>query len=469
MATGNSMAPQPIIALNNLTAEKDDSSSFFISFSFNTPLSSNSARLVPFSKGCKGVYQSFPSYKAILAIEVSVNNPFFTINISSLKKEARREAYSGLFPEANLVGSYSRAIKKQSFAMEGKVIEVGTDNTYSGGLSVSLPVFAPALYKSISLTKTDVDLAVEKARSSRLDMVNQVTKAFYQLLLAQDSYEVLLKSYKQSEDNYNVVKAKYEQGSVSEYDKISAEVQMRSLKPTVVSARNGVNLATLQLKVLMGMEAEVNVAVDGNLKDYEMSMFTRQAMPRPNNLINNSTLKQLELNALQLKQNLKLQYTNFMPTLSANFQYMYTSMNDNFKFKEYDWRPYSTLGLNLTIPLFKGSNFTKLKQTRIQMKQLEENRINTERQLTMQATSYLDNMAASSEQVVSNKEAVFQAEKGRTIAEKRYEVGKGTILELNSSEVALTEAKLTYNQSIYDYLVAKADLDLVMGEEVVME
>ena len=369
-----------------------------------------------------------------------------------LKKEARREAYAGLFPEASLVGSYSRAIKKQSFAMMGEVIEVGTDNTYSGGLSVSLPVFAPALYKSISLTSTDVNLAVEKSRASRLDMVNQVTKAFFQLLLAQDSYEVLLKSYKQSEDNYNVVKAKYEQGTVSEYDKISADVQMRSL-----------------LKVLMGMESDVKVAVEGNLKDYEMSMFTRQAMPRPDNLINNSTLKQLELNALQLKQTLKLQYTNFMPTLSASFQYMYTSMNDNFKFKEYDWRPYSTIGLNLSIPLFKGSNFTQLKQTRIQMKQLEENRINTERQLTMQATSYLDNMAASTEQVVSNKEAIFQAEKGRTIAEKRYEVGKGTILELNSSEVALTEAQLTYNQSIYDYLVAKADLDLVLGIDEVTE
>ena len=269
--------------------------------------------------------------------------------------------------------------------------------------------------------------------------------------------------------DYNVVKAKYEQGTVSEYDKISADVQMRSLKPTVVSARNGVNLANLQLKVLMGMESDVKVAVEGNLKDYEMSMFTRQAMPRPDNLTNNSTLKQLELNALQLKQTLKLQYTNFMPTLSASFQYMYTSMNDNFKFKEYDWRPYSTIGLNLSIPLFKGSNFTQLKQTRIQMKQLEENRINTERQLTMQATGYLDNMAASTEQVVSNKEAVFQAEKGRTIAEKRYEVGKGTILELNSSEVALTEAQLTYNQSIYDYLVAKADLDLVLGIDEVTE
>lgn len=386
-----------------------------------------------------------------------------------LKKEARREAYSGLFPEASLVGSYSRAIKKQSFAMRGEVMEVGTDNTYSGGLSISLPIFAPALYKSINLTTTDVKLAVEKARSSRLDMINQVTKAFYQLLLAQDSYNVLLKSYKQSEDNYQVVKAKYDQGAVSEYDKISAEVQMRSLKPTVVSARNGVNLANLQLKVLMGMESDANIAIEGNLKDYEMSMFTRQAMPRPNNLVNNSTLKQLELNALQLKQTLKLQYTNFMPTLSTTFQYMYTSMNDNFKFREYDWRPYSTIGLSLSIPLFKGSNFTQLKQTRIQMKQLAENRINTERQLTMQATSYLDNMAASTEQVVSNKEAVHQAEKGRLIAEKRYEVGKGTILELNSSEVALTETQLTYNQSIYDYLVAKADLDLVLGVDEVTE
>ena len=86
----------------------------------------------------------------------------------------------------------------------------------------------------------------------------------------------------------------------------------------------------------------------------------------------------------------------------------------------------------------------------------------------MQAQSYLDNMAASTEQVVSNKEAILQAEKGRTIAEKRYEVGRGTILELNNSEVALTQAQLTYNQSIYDNLVAKANLDLVMGVEDVI-
>ena len=277
---------------------------------------------------------------------------------------------------------------------------------------------------------------------------------------------MLQKSYKQSEDNFNIVEAKYQQGSVSEYDKISAEVQMRSLKPSVVSAGNGVNLAMLQLKVLLGMESDMPVAVVGNLKDYEMAMFTRQAQPQPENIVGgNTTLRQLDMNYDMLKRNLKLKYTNFMPTLALSFQFMYTTLGNDWKISNYQWNPYSTLGLSLSIPLFKGGNFSHVKQAKLQLKQLDQTRINTERQLKMQAQSYLDNMAASSEQVVSNKEAIFQAEKGRTIAEKRYEVGRGTILELNSSEVALTQALLTYNQSNYDYLVAKANLDLVMGVE----
>ena len=407
------------------------------------------------------------------AIQIALSeNP--TIKVADqeiqLKKEANREVIWGLLPEVSLVGNFNHTIEKQSFAIMGQIMRVGTMNNASGGVTASLPVFAPALYQSMKLTKADVQLAMEKARSSRLDMVNQVTKAFYQLLLAQDSYEVLQKSYKQSEDNFNVVNAKYQQGSVSEYDKISADVQMRSLKPSVVSAGNGVNLAMLQLKVLLGMESDIPVIVDGNLKDYEMAMFTRQAQPRPADIVGgNTTLRQLDMNYKMLQRNLKLKYTNFMPNLALSFQFMYTSMSENWKVFDYTWTPYSTVGLSLSIPLFKGGNFSQVKQAKLQLKQLDMTRINTERQLKMQAQSYLDNMAASTEQVVSNKEAVLQAEKGRTIAEKRYEVGRGTILELNSSEVALTQAQLTYNQSIYDYLVAKADLDLVMGVEDVIE
>ena len=311
----------------------------------------------------------------------------------------------------------------------------------------------PGVYRAMSMTKTDIELAVEKSRASKLDLVNQVSKAYYQLMLAQDSYEVLQGSYKLAEDNYNVVNAKYQQGTVSEYDKISAEVQMRSIKPNLISAANAVTLAKLQLKVLMGITADVEIKINDNLTNYETSMFAEQ-------------LKEEDVNMKLLEKNVKSLKTNFIPTLSMSFSYKYQSLyNPNINFFDYSWSNSSNLMFNISIPLYKASNFTKVKSARIQMRQLDWNRIDTERKLNMQIVSCRNNMSASTEQVVSNKENVMQAKKAVVIAEKRYDVGKGTVLELNSSQVSLTQAQLTYNQSIYDYLVAKADLDQVLGKE----
>ena len=404
------------------------------------------------------------------AIEIAISdNP--TIQVAEqtvqLKKISNKETVMGLLPEASLAGSYTRTIKKQTMVMMGQKIEIGIPNQYQGGLSVSLPIFAPTLYKSMKLTKTDVALAVEQARSSKQDLVNQVTKAFYQTLLAQDSYAVLEKSFAQSEENFRIVNAKFEQGRVSEFDKISAEVQMRNLKPSVISARNAVELSKLQLLVLMNIEPETEFELIGSLKDYEESVYAGILTADTNSLKENSALKQMDMNVKMLQQTLSLNKQNFAPMVALQFNYMYTCMANDFKFKEYNWNPYSNLALSVSIPLFKYSNFSNVKKTNIQISQLMQNRDYTARQLAMQQQSYLNSMAASAEQVSSNKEAITQAEKGRTIAEKLYEVGRGTILELNSAEVALTQAKLTYAQSIFDYLSAKADLDKLQGKEYV--
>ena len=404
------------------------------------------------------------------AIEIALSdNP--TIEVAEqtvqLKRISDKETVMGLLPEASLSGSYTRTIKKQTMVMMGQKIEIGIPNQYQGGLSVSLPVFAPTLYKSMKLTKTDVALAVEQARASKQDLVNQVTKAFYQMLLAQDSYAVLEKSYAQSEANFNIVKAKFEQGKVSEYDKISAEVQMRNLQPSVISARNAVELSRLQLVVLMNIEPEINIELDGNLADYEESVFAGILTADDNSLQNNTSLQQMDMNTRLLQQTLSLNKQSFAPMVALQFNYMYTCMTDNFKFKEYEWNPYSNVSLSVSVPLFKYSNFSAMKKTNIQIAQMMQNRDYTARQLAMQQQSYLNSMSASAEQVSSNKEAITQAQKGRDIAEKLYEVGRGTVLELNSAEVALTQARLTYAQSIYDYLTAKADLDKLQGKDYV--
>lgn len=405
------------------------------------------------------------------ALEIALDeNP--TIKVAAeeiaLKKVASKEAWQSLLPEASLNGSLDHTIKAAEMKLNDMSFKMGQDgtNTANAGLSINLPLFAPAVYRAMSMTKTDIELAVEKSRASELDLINQVTKAYYQLMLAQDSYEVLQGSYKLAEDNFNVVNAKYQQGAVSEFDKISAEVQMRSIKPNVISATNAVTLAKLQLKVLMGITADVDIKTDDNLTNYESMLFANQLKEEDMSLDNNTTMKQFELNMKLLEKNVKSLRTNFMPTLSMSFSYQYQSLyNPNINFFDYTWSNSSSLMFNLSIPLYRASNFTKVKSARIQMRQLDWNRIDTERKLNMQVVSYRNNMTASSEQVVSNKENVMQAEKAVQIAGKRYEVGKGTVLELNSSQVSLTQAQLTYNQSIYDYLTAKADLDQVLGKQ----
>lgn len=410
------------------------------------------------------------------ALEIALSdNP--TLKVAedeiALKKVSHKETWQNLLPEASLSGSMSHTITAPQFSIGDEIIKMGKDkaNTATGALNISLPLFAPAVYRAMSMTKTDIELAVEKSRASKQDLVNQVTKAYYQLMLTQDSYDVLQKSYKLAEDNYNIVNAKYQQGTVSEFDKISAEVQMRSIKPSVISAGNAVTLSKLQLKVLMGVTADLEIKIDDNLAAYEATVFANQ-LDNANHegLVNNTTMKQLELNRLMLQKNIKSLRTNFMPTLGLGYSYQYQSMNnDSWNVFNYNYGSSSSLVFNLSIPLYKASNFTKLKSNRIQIRQLDQNRIDTERKLNMQITSYQDNMSASSEQVSSNKENVMQAEKAVQIAGKRYEVGKGTVLELNTSQVQLTEAELTYNQSIYDYLVSKADLDQVLGRDYVIK
>ena len=403
------------------------------------------------------------------AIELALDeNP--TIKVAEkeieLKEVSKTEAWQNLLPTVSLDGTVTYNIKVAEIKTSMGSFKMGMDdsNTWNGALQVALPLYAPAVYQTMNLTKSDLELAVEKSRGSKIDLVNQVTKAYYQLMLAQDSYNVLNENYKLAETNFNIVNAMYEQGRVSEYDKISAEVQKNSAWPSVISGKNAVEIAKLQLKVLMGITADINIVIDDSLKNHEGEM--KMATSKEIDLSNNSTLRQIDMQGELLSKQRKLLKTSYHPTLALVGSYQYQSMsNTNWEVFNYNWSNASSLTLSLSIPIFKASNQTKLKSNKIQQYQLAETRINTERMLSMQAQSYMDNMTKSAEQLESNKTAVELAKKGLEISQKRYDVGKGTILELTNSQVSLTNVKLSYNNTIYDYLVAKSELDTVLGKE----
>lgn len=146
--------------------------------------------------------------------------------------------------------------------------------------------------------------------------------------------------------------------------------------------------------------------------------------------------------------------------------YQWSAMNNDFKFKNYRWNPYSMIGITLSVPIFSGgSKFYKVKQTKVSIDQLNLQRDDTKRNLQLAVKQYIDNMNTCIKKFDAAQKGVEQAERGYMISQKRYDTGAGTWLEMNDAELALTQARLNFNQSIYDYMVAKADLEKVLGNE----
>lgn len=405
------------------------------------------------------------------AIEIALaENP--TIKIADkdirLKEIADKEAWQSLLPTVSSQLALQHSIKVAAIKTPNGEFKMGKDGTTTatGGITLSLPIYAPAVYQNMKLTKDDILLAQEKARSSRLSLINQVTKAYYAALLAKDSRDVIQRSYDVSKENFDVVDKKFQVGKVSEYDKISAEVQMRSMNSSVTSAQTGLELAILQLKVLMGINTDFDIVINDSLKAYENSVTLANTESNTNEIENNSSLRQIDMNMGLLKRTDKILRTNFLPTIGMQISGMYQSYsNDDWNVIGYKYSPSSTLSISVNIPIFTASNWTKLKSSKIKMEQLSDTRVNTVRQLNMAAQSYRKNMLTSISKLESDRQAVMQADKAVSISAKRYDVGKGTILELNQSETALTQAELTYHQSIFDFLTNKADLDYTLGRE----
>ena len=405
------------------------------------------------------------------AIEIALSeNPTVKIADRTIeaKKYYKKEQIAALFPTLTGTASYQRTVKKQTMVMEmyGQVneIEVGTSNNVSAGLNLSLPLVAAPTWYNLKLSQLDVESAVESARSSRISLVNEIKKAYYGLLFAQDSYRVLQVTYANAEFTAKNINDKYEQGLASDFDKLRADVQVKNQKPQLTSAENSIYLATMMLKVLIGVDVNEPLIFDGQLSDFEDEMTSYPiADAQSVSLAANSDLRQLSISQDQLNTSLKLVKASSCPTLAFTGNGQYSAMSNDFNFT---WFPYVVVGLSLNVPILSwvGTSY-KIKQTKISIANLEEQKKYVENNLRVSVNSSLTNMRNAIADMASNKETMTQAETAYNIVKKQFDVGMATWLDLNSAELALTQSRLLYHQSIYNFLTAKSELEAVTGSE----
>ncbi len=414
---------------------------------------------------------------------------------------AKKGTYASLFPQIDITGAYQRTIKKQVMYMDmdmssfmpggdtgsdsgsdagsdtgsgsgssstGGGLEVGRWNTYSAGVTASMPLVNVQLWKSLKISGQAVELAVEKARSSRLDMVTQVKQAFFGVLLAKEALNVYKDVYDNAVKNFEQTQMRYNAQKASELDYTRAKSTVASAIPNVYNAESSVILALWQLKAVMGVDLEQNIDVAGSLGDFSADMSSDNYSADALNLDYNTTMRQLAIQAEQLAETVRMQKYAYIPTLGLAFSFSMNAMTNDFKFSDYKWTPYSYVGLSLNIPIFSGGKrYNDVRQAKVQASELNLQMNDTERQLKIAIRQYLNTMETKVKSYAAAEDAVETAEKAYSIATQSYNVGRSTITELNDAQLALTQAKLGVSQSIYDYVVAKSGLEQVLGHDFI--
>ena len=350
------------------------------------------------------------------------NNP--TIKIAELEIQrvdySKKEALGNLLPSLSASGQYTNNIMKsvmfmpESFSqmMGGqKYMEIGYKNSYTGSISAGLPLVNFSLWEQIKSKQCEIDLILEQARASKIDMTKQVKDAYFAVLLAKNSLKVLERSINNAKETLKSTEAGFEQGVVSEYDLIRAKVQVNNLNPSYIAAKNGLELAVLQLKMILSLPQEQEIVFLENLEDFSDRIVSVTDAESERAVNNNSELRQLDLNIMSLQHNLKMVNSQHLPSLSAFGQYTYQTQAEDFRFSEYNWVGSAAVGLQLSIPIFNGRTVVnKAKQLKISLQELQLQKQYASDGIDLQIQSAINNMKAAQEQLSVNKDAIRQSE-----------------------------------------------------------
>lgn len=418
----------------------------------------------------KGSYASlFPQIDGSASFQRTIEKQvmYMDFDMSSIMGGGSGEAGSG-DPESGESGSATTPSSSSS-DKSGGGMEVGRWNTFAAGVNASLPVVNFQLWESLRISGQDVELAVEKARSSRIEMVTQVKKAYFQVLFAKEAAAVYKEVYDNALMNYEKIKMRYDVKSASELDLARSLTSLANAIPNMYDSQNNVTLALWQLKALMGVNLDMNIDTEGSLHDYAAEM-TILYQDEELSLEHNSTLKQLAIQAEQLASNVKANQYAYLPSLSVAFVYQFNAMANDFNFSNYRWTPYSYVGVSLNIPIFSGGKrLNNVRAAKVQASELDLQRVETERQFRISIRQNINSMESAMRSFEAADQALESARKSYDITLASYEIGGCTYTDLNDARLALTQASLTAGQAVYNYLTAKAGLEGVLGNDFLEE
>jgi len=419
------------------------------------------------------------------------NNPEIKMAEKELSKARAGvwEAYSNILPQLDASASFQHSWEIQTSIIPNFIkpmlepllpympeladapdfipISFGLENTFVYGATVSQPIFlGGAGLAGIQAAYSGKDAAEESLEEKKQELIYRTTNAFYLCLLTRELIEVQEEAFEQAKANFENVAKKFEVGNASGFDKMRAEVEVANMRPEVITAQNNYQSALTQLKTILGMSRDTIVDIEGKFQFTEdsfgsMTLEDIQKMA----LTNRPIILAIEAQKNITRKGIALARSNFMPKLFFQTELSYMSMKNDYELAQNDFSKGFTSAFSLQVPLFHGFRSAKQYQkARLDYKIM----LDTEKQVfdgvSAEAEVSYNKFKEAKQKYVSANQTVELATEALRLANLMYEEGANTQLDVLNSQLALTRAKLSHVNSLYEYEVARYQLRKVTGK-----
>ncbi|RMH68927.1 MAG: TolC family protein [Bacteroidetes bacterium] len=359
-------------------------------------------------------------------------------------------------------------------------------NQFQSGISVSQTLYNGQAFAAIRAAEQLKELNQRALDRQEQLIVDQVRRAFYQALLAQQQAAITAQSVERARNTVREVTLQVRQGVAPKFQRLSAEVQLANLETQLIQATNAAATALDNLKLTLGIPIEQPLRLRGDLEDEDrgayMSISAEDALRIA--LEQRPDLKQAALNVQLREVDKNLTRAQFFPTLSAfanfnyvgsvpdNRSYVISDPDDPFTFSRGErgffsqsyWNPSISAGLRLSWNLFNGF------QTSAQMQQRQiaiDRAVTAQEQLLqsvqLEVTQALRDLQAAQRRILSQEQNVDRAALNYEYALARLREGVASPLEEREASEQLDQARLNHLQAVHDYLVARSAFERAVG------
>ncbi|MFC2133591.1 TolC family protein [Bacteroidota bacterium] len=333
-------------------------------------------------------------------------------------------------------------------------------NSFEASARITQILFNSAVFRGIGASQIYLNLSNEQLKGTVANTILTVKQAFYGVLLTHNLLEIFEASLANAEENLRLVQSMFKQGLVSEYEAMQVEVQVENIKPQVMELRNKLQSAKDGLKIVLGLDQFEEISVEGEF------VYRPELLPAAGILIEDAMESNYDINTLQTKRQIDEEFiaidrSDYWPTIAAFGSYNYAGSSDDLNFQTYN----STMvGLSLTMNLFQGLRTSKkVEQSTISVMQTDEQLKQLKDFISSEVRGKVLQLKKVEAQVAAVTRNVELAQKTFEISMTRYKEGTGTLLEIKNADIELRTAKTNKLQSVYEFIIAKAELDKLLG------